>query len=522
MSHSRSELSAQAQAFIDWARDAAVPVTTPRKDADYDDLHFIHEVIGPARVVALGESAHYMHEWNRFRARLFKHLALHHGFNVFVLETGLVESQAIHDYVNGADVDWDVVVTSITNGWGVWAEIQELIAWMRAFNLDASGDRRLRFYGMDGSGNWSHAQRAYVSVIGFLQVVDEPFSNEVANVLAEKVQRATFERRELITEATWAEINATCNRVVERIEEHQATYAERVSPDRCDWSLRCAHAMRDVLLAIQRADLEFRQGFRAFWNTRDEAMAEQLQWILEREGPDARLVVGAHNTHLQHYPVRVQRATSMGSYFTRRVGRENVLLIGAANAKTIKQDAPRPDSNQAIYEQIGHDRFFLDLRRAPESGPVADWLYTERADRSNLRYHPVAPGIAWDCLLYQSSVAIGEVALPASLQRRIGPPLTERFDDLIGDYVLDGFLGQPTSLSVRRDGNILLADGRVDTSGELFPPLETPIEAAEDGRFIWANWPAVLEFHGQGRADGVTITMPGMGVYHGQRVAGFG
>ena len=51
MSHSRSELSAQAQAFIDWARDAAVPVTTPRKDADYDDLHFIHEVIGPARVV---------------------------------------------------------------------------------------------------------------------------------------------------------------------------------------------------------------------------------------------------------------------------------------------------------------------------------------------------------------------------------------------------------------------------------------------------------------------------------------
>ena len=88
--------------------------------------------------------------------------------------------------------------------------------------------------------------------------------------------------------------------------------------------------------------------------------------------------------------------------------------------------------------------------------------------------------------------------------------------------MLDGFLGQPTSLSVRRDGNILLADGRVDTSGELFPPLETPIEAAEDGRFIWANWPAVLEFHGQGRADGVTITMPGMGVYHGQRVAGFG
>ena len=157
MAPEKAELAPDAQAFVAWARSEAVSLSIPRRDEDFADLDFIGEVIGDARVVAFGESAHYLHEWNRFRARLFKYLAQQHGFTTFVLESGLVEGKNIHDYVDGADVEWDTVVASVTNGWGVWAELQELITWMRDYNADPGNDRRLRFYGTDGSGNWSHA-----------------------------------------------------------------------------------------------------------------------------------------------------------------------------------------------------------------------------------------------------------------------------------------------------------------------------------------------------------------------------
>ena len=247
-------------------------------------------------------------------------------------------------------------------------------------------------------------------------------------------------------------------------------------------------------------------------------MTQQLGWILEREGPAARIVVGAHNTHLQQHPVRDQKATSMGAYLANRIGRERILFIGAASARSVKGDEPRPDSNQAAYDRVGPECFFLDLRSAPDAGPVAHWLRTGRADRHNLRYQQIAPGRAWDCLLFNRTTSIAEVQLPPTMRRKLGPADPERFDDYVGDYVVHGFLAQPNALTVLREADALFADGSADLSGELFPPMKTRIQASDDGRFVWPNWPAVLEFHGAGRVDRVTITMPGMGVYSGHRV----
>jgi erythromycin esterase len=37
---------------------------------------------------------------------------------------------------------------------------------------------------------------------------------------------------------------------------------------------------------------------RRYGAVRDSSMAENIRWILEREGPDARIVVWAHNAHV--------------------------------------------------------------------------------------------------------------------------------------------------------------------------------------------------------------------------------
>ena len=513
-------LTVDSGPFVAWAQGEAIPLSIPRTDENYDDLGFLGEVIGDARIVAMGENAHYLHEWNRFRARLFKYLVETHGFNTFVLETGIIESRNIHKYVAGADVDWETVVKSVTNAWGVWTELQELIQWMRDYNANPERDRELRFYGMDGTGNWFHIQHPFNALMEFGRKVDAELANDVKRSFEGPARDINIDRRGEIDEATWHRLIAESTLVINRIEQHRLAYIQASSQDDYDWALRGAEVLRDMLLAMaQTGDLDSGAGFLSIWNVRDVSMASSLEWILKREGPDARIVVGAANAHLQRYPVRVTRATSMGSYIENRIGREKMLIIGAASTYSTKGEEPPPDTNPAAYDQVGPECYFLDLRKAPTSGPVAKWLNTERMSRYNLRYGPAAPGPAYDCLLFHRTVSLMEVALAPSMVRELATPDPSRFDDHIGHYVLIGFLHQRPTLDITRQGDKLYSSGEQDLSGELFPPYRMEIQQTEDGRFVWPEWPAVLEFHAsEGLTQRVTIDMPGIGVYHGERV----
>ena len=521
MSDTREDQSPEAQAFVTWARERIVPLSIPRHDEGYEDMRFLREVVANKRIVTFGETAHYMHEWNRWRARLFKYLADNHGFNTFVLESGLVEGRNVHDYVAGKDVDWETVVASITNAWGVWAELNEMIRWMRDYNANPGRDRELRFYCMDGTGNWSHATHAYRAVHDFARRVDENLAEDLARDLEAGVKSATFETRAQIERDTWHALIANASLVVSRIEQSRLDYVAASSQDDYEWALRSAQILRDVLVNLAQVELDFSLGFRHFWNVRDVSMAQSIQWILDREGPDSKLVVAAHNSHLQQTPVRVQRATSMGSYLVNQIDRNQVLFIGAASAQSVKDDAPSADCNQAVYDRIGPDCFFLDLRKAPRSGPVWEWLTTERADRSNLRYQPVTPGLAWDCLVFHRTLRIGEVELPASLQAERGTMDASALEALTGRYLILGFMSAVNTLDVTCNDGVLHTNGQDDTSGELFPPYETPVWVDGDGCFRWDDWPAILEFHHGAGAGKITITMPGMGVYHGVRAEQF-
>lgn len=513
-----TEQDPSADAFVEWARQQAVALSIPRRDDNYDDLGFMPAVIGRKRVVAVGESAHYLHEWNRWRTRLFKYLALEHGFSTFVLESGLVEGRRVHDYVAGADYDWDTVAAAINNVWGVWAELNELIRWMREWNANPDRPRELRFYGMDGTGNWAHARYAYRAVHDFAVQADQALADDIARDLEQAVAQVTLETREQVSASTFRDLIGAASLVVSRIEQARIAYTMATSHDDYDWALRCAQILRDVLQCIAQTETDFAVGLRQFWNVRDVSMAESLHWIRRREGWDAGIVVGAHNTHLQLHPVRTQKATSMGSYVSSRFGRDDILFIGATSERSVKGEPPRPDSNQAAYARIGPDCFFLDLREAPSSGPVADWLNVERPDRSNLRYQPVCAGNAWDCLLFHRTLSTGQVELPGYLQ---APPAEHAVDGLArfgGRYVIHGFLAAVNTLDVFVEGGTLYTDGQDDTSGEVFPPYKVPIYFCDDGRFRWPVWPSILEFHQDGDQVRVSIATPGGALYHGDRV----
>ncbi|NYH78515.1 erythromycin esterase-like protein [Actinopolyspora biskrensis] len=70
-------------------------------DADDADLEVLREVVGRARVVFLGESAHFTAEFNRIRDRVLRFLVRRMGFSALVLESGLPEGLAVGRWVRG-------------------------------------------------------------------------------------------------------------------------------------------------------------------------------------------------------------------------------------------------------------------------------------------------------------------------------------------------------------------------------------------------------------------------------------
>lgn len=66
----------------EWVRNHVIELATIDQDAPLDDLEPLREVIGDARVVALGEGAHFIEEFWTVRRRLTRFLCEYLGFRI--------------------------------------------------------------------------------------------------------------------------------------------------------------------------------------------------------------------------------------------------------------------------------------------------------------------------------------------------------------------------------------------------------------------------------------------------------
>lgn len=66
-----------------------------------EDLAWLDEAIGDARVVAIGENAHSNRESYQLCHRLTRYLVEQHGFGAYAMESGFVEGWPADDWVSG-------------------------------------------------------------------------------------------------------------------------------------------------------------------------------------------------------------------------------------------------------------------------------------------------------------------------------------------------------------------------------------------------------------------------------------
>jgi erythromycin esterase len=364
------------------------------------------DMIGNARIVLLGEASHGTHEFYRERALITRRLIEEKGFTVVAVEGDWPECYHVNQWVKGAegisgsarDV-LDVFTVYPTWMWGN-VDVMHFIEWLRRHN-DAlpTGRRKVGFYGLDLYSLFSSME----AVVNYLQTVD-PQAAQIA-----RQRYACFEpfsgNKDLYAYGAGLGIVQGCeDEAVAMLQELRARREEytRISPDDSYfYAMMSATVARDG----ERYYRAMYGGQTESWNLRDMHMMNTLDQLLEHFGPDTRVAVWEHNTHIGDFRATADAdgMVNVGRLVRERHPGESVAIgfgtyQGSVTASTAWGEYPQfmqvPPGIAGSYDNVLHQSELGDLlltlkpmRERGEAGGFDEW----RGQRAiGVVYHPNA------------------------------------------------------------------------------------------------------------------------------------
>jgi erythromycin esterase len=293
------------RSFAEWVANHAITADSLDPQAPLDDLEPLGALIGDARVVGIGESAHYVREFYLLRHRLLRYLVECCGFTIYAPEAPFTQALAIDAWIQGGPgTVEEVAAAGLAIDLGCCREFHDQLAWMRAHNRTATPP--LRLVGSDVPGSGGSPLPALQEVAAYLRGADPdalPLADQAIALVGRYHDPATFQalgRYATLDHAAQDELTATLSRLLARMEsmaawqaaqDHGREHATALWHLRGAWHLD--HLHRDVAgRGLPLADA-----------SRDAFMAESVLRLLNDGPPDLRVVVASHNIHLQKTPI---------------------------------------------------------------------------------------------------------------------------------------------------------------------------------------------------------------------------
>ncbi len=430
------------ETFLNWAKRAAVPLTT-----EFGDFQRLRKSIGTARVVGVGEAARRVQEFYEIRTRMLKFLVKEMGFTALAMETGFAEAIKVNDYILGYTGEPSNWQDWFTFGFGDEIETQAMIRWMRQYNEDPRHSRKIHFYGIDVMVPYSNPETALKEAFTYLDKVDPAFISSpirrdleglVRKFLGSGGSRANMEKSfRAYAKLSIEDRNAYTAGIADllaRFEAKRIDYISRSSEHAYEWGRHAAVAARQLDTTYRAALAGTQPGEQVtavnptlIWEARDAAMFENVQWALQREGPNGRLMLWAHNAHVSKGTVPTTRSDVVGLW--ERGPRLGLLLdkflgphffsIGTVFYQGKPQwqharESAACGTLEGELGRIGSAAFLLDIRSSKTNRAKLEWLDKPRimrADNSTADYRLI-PSDAWDAIVFIRQITPVRVASP--------------------------------------------------------------------------------------------------------------
>ena len=384
-----TRLGPAPQAVVDAIREHAVPLRSAEAGHGFADLEPLDGLVGDARVVALGEATHGTREFFQLKHRVFEYLAERLGFTVFAIEANQPEARAIDRYVQGGEGDPEELLRGIYFWTWDTEEVLDLIEWMRRYNADPRHEHALHFAGFDMQTPTVAARET----LAYLREVDPELAGTEEEILQPLAAAETWREVQARPAAELATVLDRLRELVAIFDAHRDDWIERTGADRFTVARQQAIVARQAV-EMSAGAAEGSQG----GDSRDAAMAANVQWILGTSPPGTRVMLWAHNGHVRRAPW-ANGIAPMGAHLSAALGDDYVALgfvfdrgsfqaidwtegrngPGGLREHTV---GPAPPGHLgAVFARTGLPLFALDLHTL--DGTVAGrWLAAPRPMRS--------------------------------------------------------------------------------------------------------------------------------------------
>jgi erythromycin esterase len=357
--------------IVEWLKQNVIPFETDDPNHSKDDLVCLKTIIGDARIVALGEATHGTREFFRMKHRILKFLTEEMEFNLFGIEATFPESILVNEYVHTGIGDPAQLLAGLYFWTWNTQEVLDMILWMRRHNADPDNVKKISFYGFD----MQFPEKAMDYVINYLEKVDPIQAEKAAELYTpfRSYQDRTHEYRYAPDE-----VKAICQNnvreVYEILKDNNSLYEDISEPQ------EFAFSFQNARVVVQSEDYHSKRNPNQ--HVRDIYMAENANWLLEQFGPEAKVVLWAHNMHIED----IGSQKTMGSILKERY-QDDLVICGfsfykgyfnalSSNAPLLTYYAPAPLLNSyAYYFRSSYiPRFFLDLRYLEFDSNASEWL----------------------------------------------------------------------------------------------------------------------------------------------------
>lgn len=297
-----------------WIEQEAIPFSADSPETLHAAVDRLMAACGDTvALLGFGEALHGGEALLTLRNQLFQVLVMAHGYSAIAVESSFPKALAVDAYVAGRGADSYAAIrdTGFSHGFGQLEANRELVEWMRQYNADPAHTVKLRFYGFDSPSEMvgtDSPRRVLHFVLDYLDSVDgasgQRRRDQINALLGEDAAwenpDVTFDPAQSI--GLSAEAAALRIETEELISELHVRRPELIASTGKD---RYLEAMQHAVVARQllnyHAALARPAENRTAWllGIRDAMMADNLAYVAARERDRGKVLVFAHNNHLQ-------------------------------------------------------------------------------------------------------------------------------------------------------------------------------------------------------------------------------
>ncbi|NER13468.1 hypothetical protein GWK08_08475 [Leptobacterium flavescens] len=354
------------------------------------DFSGLKDVLKNRRIVAIGESTHGLGEFYAMKSALVMYLHKELGYDILAMEAGLGD-------INLAYTDIDSISPKNLRDYTLFGnfkakEVDTLFSYIKQ---SSTTKKPLIYTGYDTQFSSDYFM---IKLKRLLEPLDKTMADSLSNRMYafQKSFRAS-RQHDSVGYIKYRDIY-----IKNAIDIGQLLQTKKDSLIRTNMISNMEYLIirRTLDMFVRSTDLSYEDRFQGY-QLRDKLMAENLTWLLDEIYPEAKVIIWAHNGHIEKSFVEGYDNKLMGHYLKERYGEDYYSLglfayEGEAYEHWTANTVPFKNNDSTAIEfrfmNIDKDAPFLDLSNI-KPGPSTQWLFEpvtgfELENGRNIRFIP--------------------------------------------------------------------------------------------------------------------------------------